>query len=136
MIKGDENQEELARRFLQTKLRQHYLARFSEDSSGISKILENPSWASLRDLAVSAAGRSFTRLADFILLRELLLRIERHWAEIVELSGGGATCPVSIGDDELTKHRADGKQWNEFKDMLKSRGVPIDRASWVHKDDF
>lgn len=76
--KGDEKKEELARRFLQTKLRQYYLASFSEDSSGISKILENPSWADLQDLAISAAGRSFTRPADFILLRELLLRIERH----------------------------------------------------------
>ena len=90
----------------------------------------------LRDLAVSAAARSFTRQADIILLRELLLRIQRHWAEIVELSGIDATCPVSISYDELTKHLTDGKQWNDFKDILKSRGIPTKRAGWVHKHDF
>jgi hypothetical protein len=43
---------------------------------------------------------------------------------------------VSISDNELTKHRADGKQWNEFKDILKSRNIPTDRAGWVRKEDF
>jgi len=43
---------------------------------------------------------------------------------------------VSISDDELGKHRVDGKQWNDFKDMSKSRNIPIDRSSWVHKRDF
>jgi hypothetical protein len=54
----------------------------------------------------------------------------------VDLSGGGATCPVSISDDELTRHQADGKQWNEFKELLKRNNVPIERAGWVRKADF
>jgi hypothetical protein len=39
--------------------------------------------------------------------------------------------PVSIGHSELSRHRTDGRWWNEFKDFLRSRGIPIAQDSDV-----
>jgi hypothetical protein len=118
----------LKHRIIQTKLREFYLARFSQHPSGISNVLANPDWIIFQDLAFSIAGRSFTTPTDLIILRELLLRIQRNWAEIKRFNDSVSTCPIFISDDELRKHQMDGKQWNEFKDALKSRNFPINRA--------
>jgi hypothetical protein len=74
--------------------------------------------------------------ADVLLLRELLIRIRRNWTEISSAHSSHPTCPVSISHGELSRHRTDGRRWNEFKDFLRSRGIPVAQEGWVPKEEF
>ncbi|KAJ5044237.1 Phosphotransferase enzyme [Penicillium rubens] len=46
----------------------------------------------------------------------------------------GSACPVTFGADELASHVAEGKSWEDRRELFDTLGVPID--GWVHLEDF
>lgn len=59
----------------------------------------------------------------------------RTWHEWLELTGQPqSSCPVTFGADELASHVAEGKSWEDRRELFGALGVPID--GWVHLEDF
>ena len=122
--------------YRQSMLQQYYLGRLRESIPEVAQIVDDDALASLRQLAHTFGGGSFDREADVILLRELLIRIQRNWTDFASADTRLPTCPISISYGELSRHRTDGRRWNEFKDLLRSRGIPVAQERWVPKDEF
>ena len=120
--------------YRQSMLQQYYLGSLRSTVPEIAHILDGDPLAAIRRLAATLG--SFDQEADVLLLRELLIRIQRHWTEISSTHSGNPTCPVSISYGELGRHRIDGRQWNEFKDFLRNRGIPVAQEGWVPKEEF
>jgi hypothetical protein len=95
--------------YRQPMLQQYYLGNLGNSIPEASQVLEGEPAATVRQLAATLGGGCFTREADVILLRELLMRIQRHWTDITSGDDSHPSCPISISDDELNRHRADGR---------------------------
>ena len=122
--------------YRQSMLQQYYLGSLRSTAPEIAQILDGDPLSAVRQLAATLGQGSFDREADVLLLRELLVRIQRNWTDISSAHSTHPTCPVSISQDELNRHRTDGRRWNEFKDFLQSRGIPVAQEGWVPKEEF
>jgi hypothetical protein len=121
--------------FRQSMLQQYYLGSLRRIVPDVAQILDGDPLAAVRQLAATLGG-SFDRETDVLLLRELLIRVQRNWTDITSADSSYPKCPISISHDELSRHRTDGRRWNEFKDFLQSRGIPVAREGWVPKEEF
>jgi Phosphotransferase enzyme family len=122
--------------YRQSMLQQYYLDSLRNTVPEIAQILDGDPLAAIRQLAATFGQGSFDREADVLLLRELLIRIRRHWTEISSAHSSNPTCPISISHGELSRHRIDGRRWSEFKDSLRCRGIPVAQEGWVPKEEF
>lgn len=122
--------------YRQSMLQQYYLGSLRSTVPEIAQILDGDPLAAVRRLAATLGQGSFDREADVLLLRELLIRIQRNWTDICSAHSSHPTCPVSISHGELSRHRTDGRRWNEFKKILHSRGIPVAQEGWVPKEEF
>jgi len=71
-----------------------------------------------------------------LFLRETLLRIQRHWSDLVRDGDAALQCPIKIEGDELLNHQKDGRRYNEFQDLLKARNIHVADEGWVPLDEF
>ncbi|KAL4760943.1 uncharacterized protein BDW70DRAFT_137014 [Aspergillus foveolatus] len=62
----------------------------------------------------------------------MMLRIWREWEEFT--GQPQSCCPVTFGSDEPASHVAEGKSWEDRKELFDALGVPFD--GWVHLEDF
>jgi Phosphotransferase enzyme family len=122
--------------YRQSMLQQYYLGSLRSTAPEVAQILDGDPLAAVRRLAATLGQGSFDREADVLLLRELLIRIQRNWTDICSAHSSHPICPVSISHGELSRHRNDGRRWNEFKDFLQSRGIPVAQEGWVPKEEF
>jgi hypothetical protein len=122
--------------FRQSMLQQYYLGGLRRTGPEVAQILDGDPLTDVRQLAVTPGQGFVDQEADVLILRELLIRIQRNWTDISSAHSDHPTCPVSISHDELSRHRTDGRRWNEFKDFLRSREIPVAREGWVPKEEF
>ncbi|KZF20427.1 kinase-like protein [Xylona heveae TC161] len=122
--------------YRQSMLQQYYLSSLPDVAPEVSQILEGDPFASIRQLVTILGGGSFSRETDVLVLRELLIHIQRTWPEMHSRISSPPPCPISIGPNELRQHRIDGRRWNEFKDLLQHYNIPVAREGWVPKEEF
>jgi hypothetical protein len=94
--------------YRQSMLQQYYLGSLRKIVPEVTQIPDGDPLAAVRQLAATLVGGSFDRDADVLLLRELLIRIQRNWTDITSANSSRPTCPISISHDELSQHRTDG----------------------------
>ncbi|KAL3458409.1 kinase-like domain-containing protein [Aspergillus heterothallicus] len=69
---------------------------------------------------------------DIIPLRESLIRIEKHWAEI----GLDFPCPFHFTEGEVEAHARDSEGWNEVQDFWESISAIASRDGWTPNEGY
>ena len=133
---SEPSKTEVWERFRQSMLMQYYLADLRENVPELAAVLDDEQLAPIRKQVEPFAQISYGQDVDALLLRETLLRIQRHWSGFVRDTNAAPRCPINIDGDELDKHQKDGRRYNEFQDLLKSRNITVAEEGWVPIDDF
>ena len=118
--------------FCQSMLQQYYFGSLRTTLPEIAHVFDNDPLLALRQLAATLAGGLFDQQVDILLLRELMMRVDRNFAS----HGKDPINAAVMSSDELNLHRIDGRKWNEFKDLLVDREIPVAEEGWVPRDDF
>ena len=128
----------LLERYNQTTLREYYLEKVRRDLPGCWKALNGESLTGLLRSAIAFSGENYNRETDTILLRDTLIRIQRNWAVLTAHQGKDAesVCPISFSEDVLALHRADGRIWNKYNELLQAYKIPIPKGGWVPYEGF
>ncbi|QVM05876.1 hypothetical protein D8B26_000583 [Coccidioides posadasii str. Silveira] len=125
-----QEKEENLRRYQLTQLHRLYISKFCEIDNDVFSALSFPQ-ALTRQQLIDFSGYTWDDDGLF-LFREMMLRTWREW---MELTGQPqSSCPVTFGADELASHVAEGKSWEDHRDLFGALGVPSD--GWVHLEDF
>ncbi|PYI35690.1 phosphotransferase enzyme family protein [Aspergillus indologenus CBS 114.80] len=117
-------------RYQLTQLQRLYITKFRETDDDVFSALSFPQ-ALTRQQLIDFSGYTWEDDGLF-LFREMMLRTWREW---MELTGQPqSTCPVTFSADELASHVAEGKSWEDRRELFGALGVPLD--GWVHPEDF
>ncbi|KIW14097.1 hypothetical protein PV08_06878 [Exophiala spinifera] len=127
---------ELWERYRQSMLQQYYLADLRKSAPDLAAVLEDEELSPIRKQVEVFARIPFRQDVEALLLRETLLRIQRHLSGFLRDGNDAEQCPIKIEGDELTKHQKDGRRYNEFQDLLKARNIPVAEEGWVPSDEF
>ncbi|KAL3477205.1 kinase-like domain-containing protein [Aspergillus californicus] len=106
-------------------------------------------WRGCSSLPIFHTSRipKFLKGKEEILRRYYLTQLQRLYiskfrkadngvfSALSELTGQPqSSCPVAFTDDELASHAAEGKDWDDRRDLFKALDIPFD--GWVHPEVF
>ncbi|KAL4875984.1 phosphotransferase enzyme family protein [Aspergillus karnatakaensis] len=125
-----QQKEDNLQRYQLTQLQQLYISKFRDLDNDIFSALSFPQ-ASTRQQLIDFAGYTWDD-DGLYLFQEMLLRTWREWAGLT--GQPQSSCPVAFRDDELAFHVAEGRSWEDRRELFAALGVPMD--GWVHAEDF